>query len=213
MRAGRKGQRLMLQSPLDQFPVTHLRLEKHWIVPVVRPAAAGVSEQVVHGDVRDGAWMVFCKIELQPSRLAEDEVVEPNPALFNEAENGGRRDRFADAGDAEEMRGGDVHAGLLVGVTESLNMHEFPAPGDGHREAGHSETFHELPGNEVDPGSLGIACFRERSIVLSRGSGRALSERKGAPERGQSESLDAASTGEHFHDLIATQPRSRPPPV
>src|SRR5262245_24268593 len=97
-------QGLILQRPRAELLMIPSRIMKHRIVPVVLPAAARMRQQVMQSDLGHSLRVVFSIIKPEHSLFSEDQIIQVNPAFFNQRKNGNRRDWFADACNAEQVR-------------------------------------------------------------------------------------------------------------
>jgi len=147
VRAGRMLEGLRVERPGDKLGVIHLRIFEHGVVVGIVPAAAGVGEELIDGDVFDPFFVGSVAVSgAEDGAGAEDAVVLREFAAFDEDEDGGGSDGFGDAGDAEEMIGSDALAGFAIGKAEGGFVSEAAVVGDSDGESGDVELAHEIVG-------------------------------------------------------------------
>ncbi len=146
--AGRVGDGEFGDGVGDEFGLVPGEVEHHGVGVVVWPAAGGVGEEMVDGDVGDeglvGRLAVF---DVEDAGGAEDFVVEVELALLDEGEDGDGGDGLGDGGDAEEGVLLDLGEELAVADADGLVVDEHPVAGDGDGGRGDGELFAELAGN------------------------------------------------------------------
>ncbi len=131
----------------DELGVVPAVVVHHGVVGVVGPAAAGVGEELVDGDVGDPLLVGgLAVLDVEDGGGAEDFVGEVELALLDEGEDGDGGDGLGDGGDAEErvLRGLDEM--LMVGHADGLVIGELAAAGDGDGGGGDAELLTELSG-------------------------------------------------------------------
>jgi hypothetical protein len=158
-----------LDGPGDELVLVPAIVLEHGIGVVVRPAAGGVGEELIDGDVGDVGFVdaFGAVLVAEDAAGAEDLVVEVKLALLDEREDGGGGDGLGDAGDAEDAvsvgEGGVVAVGDSVGFVED----KLPVAGDGDGERGIAELTLEFGDEAVD---LAALCAGELVAVAALGS-------------------------------------------
>ena len=130
--AGWVGERDFGDGLGDEPGLVPGEVEHHGVGGVVGPAAAGVGEEMVDGDVDDvGLVGGLAVLDAEDGARAEDLVGELELALLDEREDGDGGDGLGDGGDAEE----GVLLGLIetgfVGHAGGLVVDEAAVAGDG----------------------------------------------------------------------------------
>ena len=153
----------------------------HGVGGVVGPAAGGVGEEMVDGDVGDvllvGRLAVF---GAENAGGTEDFIGEVELALFNEREDGDGGDGLGDGGDAEEAGLLDLHEMLAVAHADGLIVDELAVAGDGDGTGGDGELLAEGFGDAAHLATLlagGTAVLGLRQ-GFKMGSGMVLSGRR-----------------------------------
>ena len=131
----------------DEFGVVPAVVVRHGVVGVVGPAAAGVGEEIVDGDVGDPLLVGrLAVLDAEDGGGAEDFVGEVELALLDEGEDGDGGDGLGDGGDAEEgvlLGLGEV---LAVGHAYGFVVGELAVAGDGDGGGGDGELAAEGSG-------------------------------------------------------------------
>ena len=155
MGAGRVGEGDFGDGLGDEFGVVPGEVVHHGVVGVVGPAAAGVGEEMVDGDVGDVLLVGgLAVLDAEDGGGAEDFVGEVELALLDEGEDGDGGDGLGDGGDAEE----GVLVGLgetcLVGHADGLVVDESAVAGDGDGGGRDGELAAELCGEAAHLAAL-----------------------------------------------------------
>lgn len=141
-------QRQVPQRPFDELVIIHLRVGEHRIAAVIRPAAAGVRQQMLDGDLFDVAARRRAAVVVNQDAIAtEDAIAQVQPPPLDQREDRYRGDRLAHAGDAEQMRGRHRFAGVRISDAESLHVGQVAlrhgaVPRDRDREPRHAVVIH-----------------------------------------------------------------------
>ena len=149
--------RLGLRRRLLTHRFCNVDRAKHRIERLVAIEAAGVMQELEHGDLVEtridaGALL---QMRLQAKHL-EGGLVEANPAFLHELQHRGRRDRLGDAGDAEEGIRLHGRVGLAVGMPEAARVDKFAVSGYGQRGAGDLVLAHELQHHAIQRRKAGV---------------------------------------------------------
>ena len=148
MGAGRVGERDFGDGLGDESGLVPGEVEDHGVGGVVGPAAGGVGEEMVYGDVGDeGLVGRFAVLDAEDAGGAEDGVVEVENALLNEGEDGDGGDGLGDRGDAEEGFLLGLREILLVGHAYGFVIDEAAVAGDGDGGGGDGELAAEFCGD------------------------------------------------------------------
>ena len=148
MGAGRVGEGDFGDGLGDELGVVPGEVVHHGVVGVVGPAAAGVGEEMVDGDVGDPLLVGgLAVLDVEDVGGAEDFVGEAELALLDEGEDGDGGDGLGDGGDAEE--------GVLLGLGEicavdhayGFVVDESAVAGDGDGGGRDGELAAELSGD------------------------------------------------------------------
>lgn len=145
--AGLVGQEVVSDGFGDEFGVVPAVVVPHGVVGIVGPAAAGVGEELVDGDVGDPllvGWLAV--LDAEDGAGAEDFVGEAELALLDEGEDGDGGDGLGDGGDAEEGILGGLGEVLAVGHADGLVVDELAVAGDGDGGGGDGELAAEGSG-------------------------------------------------------------------
>jgi hypothetical protein len=113
--AGLVGEGVVGDGFGDEFGVVPAVVVHHGVVGVVGPAAAGVGEELVDGDVGDPLFVGgLAVLDVEDGAGTEDFVSEVELTLLDEAEDGDGSDGLCDGRDPEE--------GVLLGLNEVLGV-------------------------------------------------------------------------------------------
>lgn len=180
MGAGRAGEGEVGEGPVDELGLVPGGIAEHGVGGVVGPAAGGVGEEVVDGDVGDeglvGELAIFCA---EDAGGAEDFVVEVELALLDEGEDGDGGNRLGDGGDAKEGVLPGLREVCRVGDACCLVVDELAVAGDGDGGGGDGELLAEVGGDAGHfgallgggGGGLGLGQGFERGADGGRGGG------------------------------------------
>ncbi len=139
----------------DEFGLVPGEVVHHGVGGVVGPAAGGVGEEMVNGDVADvllvGWLAVFCA---EDAGGTEDFVGEVELALFHEGEDGDGGDGLGDGGNAEEAGLLDLHEMPAVAHADGLVVDELAVAGDGDGTGGDGELLAEGCGHAAHLAAL-----------------------------------------------------------
>jgi len=143
--AGLVGEGMVGDGFGDEFRVVPAVVVHHGVVGVVGPAAAGVGEELVDGDVGDPLLVGgLAVLDVEDGAGAEDFVGEVELALLDEGEDGDGGDGLGDGGDAEEGVLGGLGEVLAVGHADGLVVDELAVAGDGDGGGGDGELAAEF---------------------------------------------------------------------
>ena len=164
--AGRVGDGDFGDGVGDEFGLVPGEVEHHGIGVVVGPAATGVGEEMVHGDVGDEGFVGRLAV-VEDAIWTEDFVVEVELALFDEGEDGDGGDGLGDGGDAEEGVSLDLGVELAVTDADGLVVDELAVAGDGDRGCRDRELLAE-PASDA---AHFVALLAGGSVILRLGKG------------------------------------------
>ena len=130
----------------DELGVVPAVVLHHGVGGVVGPAAAGVGEEMVDGDVGDvGLVGRLAVLVAEDAGGAEDFVGEVELALLDEGEDGDGGDGLGDGGDAEEGVLLGLGEMLAVGHADGLVVDEVAVAGDGDGGGGDARIGGGIP--------------------------------------------------------------------
>jgi hypothetical protein len=138
----------------------------HGIEPLVAVPAGGVLQAVLDRDGVDALVEAGAPFQERPQLdHGEHPAVEPQRALLHELHHGGRDERLADAGDAEQRQRLRGLPALHVGVPEGARVDEAAVPGHRQRRAGRLLRAHEVGQHAVVRGEprVGVARAGQRA--------------------------------------------------
>lgn len=126
---------------------------------------------MAHGDVAEARVFGHPVRRRQVFQDRECALVESEASLLHELEDGERRDRLADAANAEQRRWGrgDDRARILVREAVALGVRELAFVGDGDGAAGRAERGKDLLHLAVDGVRERLARLGEADAGLCRG--------------------------------------------
>jgi len=182
--AGLVGQRVVGDGFGDELGVVPALIVHHGVVIVVGPAAAGVGEEMVDGDVGDPLLVGrLAVLDAEDGAWAEDFVDEVEFALLDEGEDGDGGDGLGDGGDAEERVLLDLGEVLAVAHADGFVVDELAVARDSDRGSGNGELAAKGSGEAAHFSAL----LAVGASVLSLAEG---SDWQGCGCGGESEVLD-----------------------
>jgi len=154
-------ERPLAQGQFDQLGVVQLRMAEHRVVRLVVPAAGGVRQQVMDGDLVDMRMVRRpAEIEAQDGVPPEHPVAKRHAAVLDQRKYRDRGDRFGHAGDAEQIVRRDGFAPFAIGPSDRLLINDPSAVADSDRERRNVVLLHVVAGEIRHRAAFGLRRFR-----------------------------------------------------
>ena len=172
---------LMGDGPGDKLPVVHAGMGEHRVAAIILPAAGGVREQMLDGELLDmGLIRWFAVNRPQHRARPEDFVGKPELARFDQAEEGGRGDRLGHASDPEQVIGSDLLIPGFVRQPIAVRIDQSALPGNGDRQSRNIVFLHESGCGRFHRPQL----IRQKPVSRQAGGGRFVIRQSHYPDAG-----------------------------